>query len=164
MDNNRFCRWTPHNLTDHQKEEHVRISERIISKIVTDDEAYIPFIDDSTSRVSKVCVFQDDPTPSMVKRQRTMKEAMYAAFFKTILTVEFVKQKQIKVREHSPYFSDLAKCDFCGVSQISERPSYKEHELIARRYVENTPNSVPLLWLYILNVDYQIPDVPVGNT
>ena len=48
------CRWVPHNLTEHQKEERVRISKetlellndgghRIISKIVTSDETYIPF-------------------------------------------------------------------------------------------------------------------------
>ena len=28
------------------------------------------------------------------------------------LTVEFLKQKQIKVREHPPYSPDLAMCDF----------------------------------------------------
>ncbi|PRD25475.1 UNVERIFIED_CONTAM: hypothetical protein NCL1_40819 [Trichonephila clavipes] len=55
----------PHNLTEHQKEERVRISKetfkllndgdhRIISKIVTDDETYIPFFDDATRQESKV--------------------------------------------------------------------------------------------------------------
>ena len=48
------CTWVPHNLTEQQKEERVRISKetlellndgdhRIISKIVTSVETYIPF-------------------------------------------------------------------------------------------------------------------------
>ncbi|GFV96487.1 histone-lysine N-methyltransferase SETMAR [Trichonephila clavipes] len=48
------CRWVPHNLTEHQKEERVRISKEtlkllndgghhIISKILTGDETYVPF-------------------------------------------------------------------------------------------------------------------------
>ncbi|XP_071037148.1 histone-lysine N-methyltransferase SETMAR-like [Parasteatoda tepidariorum] len=50
------CPWVPHNLTEHKKEERVRISKetlkmlndgghRIISKIITGDETYIPFFD-----------------------------------------------------------------------------------------------------------------------
>lgn len=165
-------RWVPHNLTEHQKQERVRISKetlkllndgghRIISKIVTGDETYIPFFDVPTRQESKVWVFEDDPTPTMVKRQRALKKVMYAVFFrstglvkaiklegqKTVtanwyttkclpeilqevnvrglmlhhdnasshtagLTVEFLKQKQIKVIEHPPYSPDLAMCDF----------------------------------------------------
>ncbi|GFT61906.1 uncharacterized protein TNCV_4497171 [Trichonephila clavipes] len=73
------CRWVPHNLTKHQKEEHVRISKetlkllydgdhRIISKIVTGDKTYVLFFDILTRQESKVRVFKDDPTPTMVKR------------------------------------------------------------------------------------------------
>ncbi|PRD28626.1 UNVERIFIED_CONTAM: hypothetical protein NCL1_31796 [Trichonephila clavipes] len=67
------CRWVPHNLTKHQKEEHVRISKetlkllydgdhRIISKIVTGDKTYVLFFDILTRQESKVRVFKDDPT------------------------------------------------------------------------------------------------------
>ncbi|PRD34364.1 UNVERIFIED_CONTAM: hypothetical protein NCL1_14889 [Trichonephila clavipes] len=66
------CRWVPHNLTEHQKEEHVRINEM-----------NIPFIDVPTRQESKIWVFEDDPTPTMVKRQRAMKKVMYAVFFKS---------------------------------------------------------------------------------
>ncbi|XP_015920768.1 histone-lysine N-methyltransferase SETMAR-like [Parasteatoda tepidariorum] len=58
-------RWVPHNLTEHQKQEHVRISKetlkllndggnRIISEIVTSDELYIPFFNFPTRQESKV--------------------------------------------------------------------------------------------------------------
>ncbi|GFU34158.1 uncharacterized protein TNCV_3199501 [Trichonephila clavipes] len=72
------CRWVPHNLTEHQKEESVRISKkslkllndgghRIISKTVTGDETYKPFFYIPTRQESKLWVFEDDPTPTMVK-------------------------------------------------------------------------------------------------
>ena len=35
-----------------------------------------------------------------------------ASYYSTGLTVEFLKQKQIKVIEHPPYSPDLAMCDF----------------------------------------------------
>ncbi|GFU19759.1 histone-lysine N-methyltransferase SETMAR [Trichonephila clavipes] len=55
------CLWVPHNLREHQEEERVRISKvtlklpndgghRIISKIVTGDETYIPFFDGPTQK------------------------------------------------------------------------------------------------------------------
>ncbi|PRD33737.1 UNVERIFIED_CONTAM: hypothetical protein NCL1_16747 [Trichonephila clavipes] len=71
------CRWVPHNLTEHQKEESARISKkkslklfndgghRIISKTVTGDETYKPFFDIPTRQESKLWVFEDDPTPTM---------------------------------------------------------------------------------------------------
>ncbi|GFX22554.1 uncharacterized protein TNCV_2784891 [Trichonephila clavipes] len=85
------CRWVPHNQTEQQKVERVRISKetlqllndnghRIISKIVTSDETYIPFFDVPTRQESKVWVFEDDPTPTMVKRQLAMEKAMHAIF------------------------------------------------------------------------------------
>ena len=71
--------WVPHNLTEHQKEEHVRISKEtldmlndgghhIISKVVTGDETYIPFFDIPTCQESKGWTFEDDTTLTMVKR------------------------------------------------------------------------------------------------
>ncbi|GFW12329.1 uncharacterized protein TNCV_815841 [Trichonephila clavipes] len=99
-----LCRWVPHNLTEHQKEERVRISKetlkllndgdhRIISKIVTGDETYIPFFDIPTRQESKVWVFEDEPTPTMVKRQRAMKKVMYAVFFRSTGLVKGIKLK-----------------------------------------------------------------------
>ncbi|PRD35752.1 UNVERIFIED_CONTAM: hypothetical protein NCL1_10566 [Trichonephila clavipes] len=81
------CRWVTHNLTEHQKEERVCISKetlellndgghRIISKIVTGDETYMPFFDVPTRQESKIWVFENDITPTMVKRQRAMKKVM----------------------------------------------------------------------------------------
>ena len=59
------CRLVPHNLTEHQKEKRVTItketlkllndgSHRIIYKIVTSDETYMPFFDVPTHQESKV--------------------------------------------------------------------------------------------------------------
>ncbi|PRD27510.1 UNVERIFIED_CONTAM: hypothetical protein NCL1_35157 [Trichonephila clavipes] len=45
----------------------------VISKIVTGDETYMPFYDVPTRQESKVWIFEDDPTPTMVKSQRAMK-------------------------------------------------------------------------------------------
>ncbi|GFS76003.1 uncharacterized protein TNCV_4666361 [Trichonephila clavipes] len=58
------CHWVLHDLTEHQKEEGVRISKEthkllndggypIISKIVTGDETYIPFFNVPTCQESK---------------------------------------------------------------------------------------------------------------
>ena len=58
-----LCHWVPHNLTEHQKEECVRISKEtfkslndgghcIVSKIVNNDEMYIPFFDVPTYQES----------------------------------------------------------------------------------------------------------------
>ena len=145
-------------------------SHRIIFKIVTGDETYIPFFDVPTRQESKVWIFEDDTTPTMVKRQRALKKVMYAFFFrrmglvkvikleeqKTItanwytnkclpeilqkmnvrglmlhlenasshtsgLTVEFLKQKQIKLIEHPPYSPYLIMCDFWLVFNIKKK-------------------------------------------
>ncbi|PRD30964.1 UNVERIFIED_CONTAM: hypothetical protein NCL1_24807 [Trichonephila clavipes] len=123
------CHWVPHNQTEQQKVERVRISKEtlqllndnghhIISKIVTSDETYIPFFDVPTRQESKVWVFEDDPTPTMVKRQLAMEKAMHAIFSNfswskpSRLTVQFLRQKQVKVIEHLPHSMDLAMCDF----------------------------------------------------
>ncbi|GFU01799.1 uncharacterized protein TNCV_1523061 [Trichonephila clavipes] len=101
-----FCRWVLYNLTEPPKEECIRISKetrkllndgghRIISKIVTDDETVIPFLNVTTHQQSKVWVFKDDPMPTMGKRQRAMKEVMYAVFFKS---TGFVKVSSWKDR------------------------------------------------------------------
>ncbi|PRD24389.1 UNVERIFIED_CONTAM: hypothetical protein NCL1_43918 [Trichonephila clavipes] len=119
-------------------------SNRIISKIVTGDETCIPFSDVSTRQEGKVWIFEDDPTPTMVKRQRETEKkyelvkaiklegqkAVTANWYTTKvlqkfsknqsmlhhdnasshtagLTVEFLKQKQVKVVEYPPHSPDL---------------------------------------------------------
>ena len=73
------------NLTDHQKEEHVRISKEthkllndgghcIISKIVTSDVSNILFFDVPTPQENKIWIFEDDTTPTMMKRKRALKK------------------------------------------------------------------------------------------
>ncbi|GFT09616.1 histone-lysine N-methyltransferase SETMAR [Trichonephila clavipes] len=128
--------------------------------MVTCDETYITFFDVSTRQGSKVRVFEDDPISTMVKRQRAMKQVMYAVFFRSLRsvkaikleeqktetanwyttkclpeivqevnvrglllqrdnasshaaksTVQFLKQKQIKVMEYPPYSPNLAVFD-----------------------------------------------------
>ena len=73
------CRRVRHNLTEHQKEERVRISKETFKllndgghdinfKLVTDDKTYIPFFfDTSTRQENNAWVFEDNPTPTMVK-------------------------------------------------------------------------------------------------
>ncbi|GFU41406.1 uncharacterized protein TNCV_2171611 [Trichonephila clavipes] len=80
------CSWVSENLTEHQKQESDRISEkqplkllndgdhRNICKIVTGDKTYIPFFKVPTRQESKVWIYEDDPMPTMVKRQRAMKK------------------------------------------------------------------------------------------
>ncbi|GFV04089.1 hypothetical protein TNCV_917111 [Trichonephila clavipes] len=41
------------------------------------------FFDVPTRQESKVWVFEDDPPPTMVKRQQAMKKVMYVAFFRS---------------------------------------------------------------------------------
>ncbi|GFX39033.1 uncharacterized protein TNCV_3426191 [Trichonephila clavipes] len=56
------CHWVPHNITEHQKEESIKKSlkllkdggHRIISKIVTGDEVYKPFFDIPTLQESNL--------------------------------------------------------------------------------------------------------------
>lgn len=99
------CRWVPHQLTEFQKSERVRISKetlnllengghRIISKIVTGDETYIPFYDTLTRQESRVWVHEDDPTPTTPKKQRAMKKVMYAVFFRSTGLVKAIKLEE----------------------------------------------------------------------
>ncbi|PRD19614.1 UNVERIFIED_CONTAM: hypothetical protein NCL1_56859 [Trichonephila clavipes] len=73
---------------------------RFVSKIVMDDETYMPFYDVSTRQESKVWVFEDDPMPTMVKSQRAMKKVMYAISFRStglIKTIKLEGQKTVNV-------------------------------------------------------------------
>ncbi|PRD25489.1 UNVERIFIED_CONTAM: hypothetical protein NCL1_40775 [Trichonephila clavipes] len=71
---------------------------RVISKIVTGDETYKPLFDVPTRQESKLWVFEDDPTPTMVKSHRAMKKVMYAVFFRStglIKSIQLEGQKTI---------------------------------------------------------------------
>ncbi|GFU81496.1 uncharacterized protein TNCV_4926271 [Trichonephila clavipes] len=74
------CLSVPYNLTEHQKEERVRITKKylelpndgshsVISEIVKGDDAYIAFYGFPTRDNSKLWVFEDDPMPTIVKNQ-----------------------------------------------------------------------------------------------
>lgn len=97
-------RWVPHQLTDFQKAERVRIcretlkmlndgGHRIISKIITGDETYISFYDVPTRQESRVWIHEDAPTPVTVKKQRSVKKIMYAVFFRSTGLVKAIKLK-----------------------------------------------------------------------
>ena len=71
--------WVPHNLTEHQKAEYVRICKEtlklpndgvhgLIYKITTDDETCPSFFDVQTLQESKVRVFEDDFKSTTVKK------------------------------------------------------------------------------------------------
>ena len=64
---------------------------RVISKIVMGDEMCIPFFHVPTRQESKVWVFEDESTPTIVKRQRSMKKVMYAVFFRSTGWVKAIK-------------------------------------------------------------------------
>ena len=64
---------------------------RIISKTVTGDETSIPFFDVLTRQESKTWIFEDDITPTMVKRLRALKKVMYAVFFRSMELVKAIK-------------------------------------------------------------------------
>ncbi|GFY12467.1 uncharacterized protein TNCV_1798891 [Trichonephila clavipes] len=96
------CLWVPHNLTEHKKRnvsESVKKSlklpnyggHRVISKIVMDDETYMPFYDIPTRQESKVWVFEDDPMPTMVKSQRAMKKVMYVVISRSAGLIQVIK-------------------------------------------------------------------------
>ena len=66
---------------------------RIISKIVTGDETYIPFYDIQTRQESCVWIHEDDPTPMTPKRHGAVKKVTYAVFFRSTGLVKAIKLK-----------------------------------------------------------------------
>ena len=86
------CHWVSHDLTEHQKAEHVRINNKVlqfhndggynlISKIITGDEMCMSFFDIPTHEESEVWLFEDNPKPKMVRIQLAMKKVMDTVFF-----------------------------------------------------------------------------------
>lgn len=85
-------RWVPHNLTDAQKQARVEWCRDMLNKfeagssrrvydIVTGDESWIYQYDPETKRQSTVWVFQNEPTPTKVKRSRSGGKILIASFF-----------------------------------------------------------------------------------
>lgn len=85
-------RWVPHNLTQTQKEVRVEWCRDMIAKfeagssrrvydIITGDETWIYQYDPETKRQSTVWLFQNEPTPTKVKRARSAGKILIASFF-----------------------------------------------------------------------------------
>ena len=55
---------------------------RDVVSIVTGDETWIYFYDVLTRAQSKISVFEDEPPPTAVMRQRSVGKRMYAIFFR----------------------------------------------------------------------------------
>ncbi|KAF2885497.1 hypothetical protein ILUMI_20647 [Ignelater luminosus] len=49
--------------------------------VVTEDETWVYHYDIPTKQQAKQCVFEDEPTPTDVRRQRTTGERIYAAWW-----------------------------------------------------------------------------------
>ena len=62
----------------------------IISKIIMGDQTYIFFFDFPIHQEKNVWVFEDDPKPTILKRQQTMKKVMHAVFFKSTSLVKII--------------------------------------------------------------------------
>lgn len=69
---------------------------RIISMTITGDEAYIPFYDVPTRSESRVWVHEVESTPTMVKKQRSVKDVMYAIFFVSKALLQAIKLEDKK--------------------------------------------------------------------
>ena len=67
---------------------------RLIPKFVIDDETYIPIFDVPTRQESKIWIFEDDTTPTMVKRQRVVKKVMYAVFFRSTGLIKVIRKTE----------------------------------------------------------------------
>lgn len=85
-------RWVPHNLTETQKQARVEWCHDMIDKfdagssrrvydIITGDESWIYQYDPETKRQSTVWVFQNEATPTKVKRSRSAGKILIASYF-----------------------------------------------------------------------------------
>lgn len=92
--------FVPHFLTDEQKKirvdichENLRLcrNRANISRILTGDETYVYFYDAPTRSESRIWVFDDEPSPQVVKRDRTVGKVLYAVFFRSTGLVQAVK-------------------------------------------------------------------------
>lgn len=87
-------RWIPHLLSDDQKQARVDWCQfmlkkfdqgrsKAISEIVTGDETWIYAYDPETKQQSTVWVYEDEPPPTKVVRQKSAAEQMVAVFFRS---------------------------------------------------------------------------------
>lgn len=86
------ARWIPHLLTEHQKQERVRIAsellrvyekcdDRRIFDLVTGDETWISFFEPAGKENNKVWIGQNGDRPQIARRSRSIKRVLYALFF-----------------------------------------------------------------------------------
>lgn len=86
--------WVPHQLTEEQMTRRVtwcremlkkfdKGQSRYVNNIVTGDETWLYYYDVPTKAQNKVWVFDDDDTPVIVRKSRSVKKKMIAVFFKS---------------------------------------------------------------------------------
>lgn len=86
------CLWVPHSLDDSQRKVRVEWCKKMLKKydsgrskdvnsIVTGDETWLYYFDVPSKSRSKIWVFEDEPTPTQVKQQKSIKKRMIAVFF-----------------------------------------------------------------------------------
>lgn len=84
--------WVPHSLNENQRATRVDWCIKMMNKydsgrskdvdsIVTGDETWLYYFDLPTKSKSKLWVFEDESTPTMVKQQRSVKKRMIVVFF-----------------------------------------------------------------------------------
>ena len=143
------CRRVPHFLTEAQKQDRVDYCLAMFNKfdggkskrvydIITGDESWFCYYDPKTKRRSQVWVARNDPSPTNIRRQRSVGKHMFASFFMNVLkqvekhrrlndlvihhdnasshnatqTMEFLEAQRIKLMGHPAYSPDLSPCDF----------------------------------------------------
>ena len=86
------CRWVPHFLTEAQKQDRVDYCLAMLKKfdgdrskrmydIITGNESCIYYYDPETKRQNKVWVARNAPSPTKVRRQRSVGKHIFAIFF-----------------------------------------------------------------------------------
>jgi [histone H3]-lysine36 N-dimethyltransferase SETMAR len=105
-------RWVPHLLTADQKQARIDWCHFMIKKfdegrskrvneIVTGDETWIYSYDPETKQQSTVWVFEEEPPPTKVVRDRSTSKQMVAVFFRrqgSLATVPLVERKTVNAQ------------------------------------------------------------------
>ena len=82
-------RWIPHLLTEAQKQDRVDYCLAMLKKfdsgsskrVITGDESWFYYYDPETNRPSEVWVARNDPSPTKVRRQRSVGNFLYEIRF-----------------------------------------------------------------------------------
>lgn len=124
-------RWIPHNLTIAQKQARVdwckqmlkkfeRGASRHVFNIVTGDESWIYSYEPETKQQSTVWVFQGEPNPTKVVRERSTSKQMVACFFGItghIATIPVVERRTV----NSTWYTTIALPEVIGRLRIINR-------------------------------------------